>query len=246
MGKFEKFVVLAVLFLVTLILVVSLNTDEQQTLAQASLGGVEEVTPDPVIEPKLDLVPLWKVEDVDEDVDEVVTEVVVEEEAFDLSTAQLSGQIEEEPMIESEFLLPEDLIKLPEGTIIQELTGLTETYDSNFFSITVAKDETYQSIALKYYGDEGYAGMIRQVNDDPMTSPSAKTVMLPAFDVRVQRKNRASGQTYTVKTGDTFSGIALKCMDSASTLTVRNLFEANTETCPTLNGLQPGMVLVIP
>jgi len=245
MGKFEKFVVLAVLFLVTLILVVSLNTDEQETLAQASLGGVEEVTPDPVIEPTLDLVPLWKVEDLDEDLDEVVTEVIAEEVAFDPSTALLSGQVEQEP-IESEFLLPEDLIKLPEGAIIQELGGLTETYDSNFFSITVAGDETYQSIALKYYGDEGYAGMIRQVNDDPMTSPSAKTVMLPAFDVRVQRKNRASGQTYTVKTGDTFSGIALKCMDSASTLTVRNLFEANTETCPTLNGLQPGMVLVIP
>ena len=240
MGKFEKFVVLAVLFLVTLILVVSLNTSEQETLAQASLGGVGEVTPDPVTEPNLDLVPLWKVEDVDE----VVTEVVAEEEAFDLSTAQLSGQIEEEPMIESEFLLPEDLIKLPEGTIIKELAGLTETYDSNFFSITVAEDETYQSIALKYYGDGGYAGMIRQANDDPMTAPSAETVMLPAFDVRVQRKDRVIGKTHKVIVGDTFTGIAQKVYGDASQW--KKIYDANLDKVSSETGLRPGMDLVIP
>jgi nucleoid-associated protein YgaU len=240
MGKFEKFVVLAVLFLVTLILVVSLNTDEQETLAQASLGGAEEVTPDPVIEPTLDLVPLWKVEDVDEG----VTEFVAEEEAFDPSTVLLSGQVEEEPMIESEFLLPEDLIKLPEGAIIQELAGLTETYDSNFFSITVAEDETYQSIALKYYGDDGYAGMIRQANDDPMTAPSGETVMLPAFDMRVHRKDRASGKTHPVVTGDTFGGIAQRFYGDARQW--KKIMDANLDKVSSETGLRAGMILVIP
>ncbi len=240
MGKFEKFVVLAVLFLVTLILVVSLNTSEQETLAQASLGGVEEITPASVIEPSPDPVLLWKVEDVDE----VATEVVVAEEAFDISTALLSGQVEEEVLIESEFLLPEDLIKLPEGAILQELSGLTETKDPHVFSITVAEDETYKSIALKYYKDVAYAGMIRQANDDPMTAPSEQTVMLPAFDMRVQRKDRVSGKSHKVKPGDTFTKLAQMFYGDAGQW--KKIYEANLDKVSSETGLRPGMTLVIP
>jgi len=241
MGKFEKFVVLAVLFLVTLILVVSLNTNEPETLAQASLGGAEELTQDPVMETAPELVPLWRAEDIDEVVTEPET---LEEEAFDPSTSLLSGQVEEAVVIESDFLLPEDLIELPEGTLITQPIGLSETLDPNTFSIAVMEGDTYQSIALKYYGDESYAGMIRQANDDPMTSPSSELIMLPAFDVRVQRKDRASGKTYMVQTGDTFTGIALRYYGDAGLW--KRIFEANRDKVPSETGLRPGMTLAIP
>ena len=242
MGKFEKFVVLAVLFLVTLILVVSLNTNEPETLAQASLGGVEEVMPDPVIEPTPDPVSLWKAEDDDEDV--VKTAVVVDEESFDPATALLSGQVEEEVVIDSGFLFPEDLIEFPEGTILQEPIGLNETFDPNVFSLAVSAGDTYQSIALKYYGDARYAGMVQQANDDPMTEPLSETIMLPAFDVRVQRKDRASGKTHPVIRGDTFGGIAQQYYGDAGQW--KKIMDANLDKVSSETGLRPGMMLVIP
>ncbi len=245
MGKFEKFVVLAVLFLVTLILVVSLNTNEPETLAQASLGGVEEVMPDPVMEPTSDPVSLWMAEDDDEDVDEVKAAVVVDdEEAFDPVTALLSGQVDEEVVIESGFLHPEDLIDLPEGTILREPVGLNETFDSTVFSINVSAGDTYQSIALKYYGDARYAAMLQQANDDPMTEPVSETIMLPAFDMRVQREDRVSGKTHQVETGDTFGGIAQQYYRDAGQW--KKIMDANLDKVSSETGLRPGMILVIP
>ena len=92
MGKFEKLVVLAVLFLVTLILVVSLNTEEPTTLAQASLGGTSEVVMDVTPEPTPEPVVLWEpVEPIVEEPLGEPTPEAVEEEVFDPSTALLSS-----------------------------------------------------------------------------------------------------------------------------------------------------------
>jgi len=229
MGKFEKFIVLAVLFLVTLILVVSLNTNESAPLAHASLGGVEGVEDPGIVEPILGAVPLWKAEDIDQE----------EQEVFDPSSALLSGQVDE-----ADLLLPEDLIDLPAGTILIEASGLDETPDPNFFSMNVAEGDSYESIALTYYGDVGLANMVRQANDDPLAEPTRKKVMLPAFDMRVPSKDRVGGQTYTVESGDTFTGIALKVYRDATLW--KKIYDANIQTCPSQDGLRPEMVLVIP
>ncbi|MCH2107671.1 MAG: LysM peptidoglycan-binding domain-containing protein [Planctomycetes bacterium] len=244
MGKFEKLVVLVVLFLLPRILVVSLNTDEPKTLAQASLGGVEEAVEVVEVEPAQPLVS-WEALDVDElPEEEVGHSHPMEEEVLDTSTALLSGQVMEEAPLEAEFLLPEDLIGLPEGTILTQPVGLMETLDPNTFSIAVGEDDTYKSIALEYYGDEGYAGMIRQANDDPMTAPSAELVMLPAFDMRLQRRDRVGGKSHTVINGDTFTGIALRHYGNANLW--KRIHEANKAKCPTPLDLRAGMTLVIP
>ena len=247
MGKFEKLVVLVVLFLVTLILVVSLNTDEPKTLAQASLGGVEEaeeVVEVVEVEPAQPLVS-WEALDVDElPEEEVGHSHPMEEEVLDTSTALLSGQVMEEAPLEAEFLLPEDLIGLPEGTILTQPVGLMETLDPNTFSIAVGEDDTYKSIALEYYGDEGYAGMIRQANDDPMTAPSGETVMLPAFDMRLQRRDRVGGKSHLVKPGETLGSIAIQHYGDYKQW--KNILTANQHLFDQPKGMQHGMTLVIP
>ena len=247
MGKFEKLVVLVVLFLVTLILVVSLNTEEPTTLAQASLGGTSEVVMDVTPEPMPEPVVLWEpVEPIAEEPLGEPAPEAVEEEVFDPSTALLSSHVQVELEGGEERVPVElvDLVALPEGSILLQRAELTETLDPHTFKAAVEAGETYKSIALKFYGDESYAGMIRQANDDPMTAPEMEMVFLPAFDMRLQRRGRVGGKSHLVTTGDTFTGIALEYYGDASKW--RRIFDANEDKVSSETGLRPGMTLVIP
>ena len=247
MGKFEKLVVLVVLFLVPLILVVSLNTEEPTTLAQASLGGSSEVVMDVTPEPTPEPVVLWEPVEpiVEEPLGEPAPEAA-EEEVFDPSTALLSSHVQMELEAVEERVPAElvDLIALPEGSILMQRAELTQTLDPHTFKAAVEAGETYKDIALKFYGDESYAGMIRQANDDPMTAPSMEMVFLPAFDMRLQRRGRVGGKSHLVTTGDTFTGIALEHYGDASKW--RRIFDANQDKVSSETGLRPGMTLVIP
>ena len=192
MGKFEKIVVLAVLFLVTLILVVSLNTDEKDDLLHAALGGVEEITlGDPVEATLVSSRAEWKAEDIDG----------LESAAFDLASAPLSGRVEKETLILPAFVFPE-------GSILCEWEGLVETRDPALFLHTVSEGETYESLALWYYGDISFSEVLRLANDDLQDVPMVETVIIPAFDQRLKLDDRLSGRTFIVKTGDTFTGIS--------------------------------------
>jgi len=228
MGKFEKFVVLTVLFLVTLILVVSLNTSEPETLAHASLGGVEEVTPAPILEVDPEPLALWKPVDVEEP----------ETAVFDPSTALLLGKVEEEVAMS----YPE--VMLPEGSLLCETIGLSETVDPNLFMHAVVEGETYESLALQYYGDASLKSLLRQANDDLQDVPTGESVMLPAFDLRVKTADRLSCETYIVAEGDTFTGISLKHYGDADLW--RQIYEANTDQVSSPTGLRPGMTIKIP
>ena len=241
MGKFEKFVVLAVLFLVTLILVVSLNTNEPEALAQASLVGNEsetldhaalvegeEVIPDDPVELASEPITTeWSVVDSDES----------EPALLDLSTVLLSGHVEEKaPIVHA--------VMLPEGSIICDAMGLVETPDPSIFLYTSAKDDTYESLAIRYYGDASLPDMLVRANDDLGGQVTAATVLIPAFDRRVKRDDRRSGRTYTVKTGDTFTQISLDLYGDANLWL--KIYEANEDVVFSPDGLRPGMILRIP
>lgn len=246
MGKFEKLVVLVVLFLVTLILVVSLNTDDPESLAHAGIGRIEaEVTtyapvdPEAVPDPMLDPVNMdWMVVDPEE----------TESAVFDPSSALLSTRVE------SETTSGPAGVQLPEGSILLTSVSLTETLLPDLFLHTWQEGDTYESLTALYYGDPACVDLLLRVNDDRVDVPIGDTVFIPAFDVRERPRNRrrrvvdlqpiGGGVIYRTLEGDSLWKISKKHYGNGSSWNV--IYEANLEVLKSPDSVLPGMELRIP
>jgi nucleoid-associated protein YgaU len=253
MGKFEKIVVLAVLFLVTLILVVSMNTGELEGVPHAAVGGGAETRPQE-LEAEL-------ISDVETVVDEMQAseglEVVPVPAAFDPSSVLLSGQIDDPSAIEAGFKEEETVdaaLALPEGALLITLEGLVETPELGQYWHTCSEGDTYKSLAKTYYGDASFYAMLQHVNDAWGSAPVGDTVLIPSFDVRAVKRDRrgrhvdpqpiGSGVTYRVLEGDNLWKISVKHYGKGT----KNfeIFEANRDVLKSEDALRPGMLLQIP
>ncbi len=253
MGKFEKIVVLAVLFLVTLILVVSMSTEELEGVPHAAVDGGGEVREVELIaEPVADAQPNATTADLEVDPGLV---------SFEPSNALLSGQVEVPVAVEAgytetgtEMELAEAALQLPEGALLITLAGLTETPEPGSYWHTCAEGDTYKSLATLYYGDPSFYALLQHVNDAWGSAPVGDTVIIPAFDVRVSPRERrvrhvdpqpiGSGVTYRVLEGDNLWKISVKHYGKGS----KNLeiYEANRDVMKSEDALRPGMTLRIP
>lgn len=79
-------------------------------------------------------------------------------------------------------------------------------------------------------------------SDTPVATPNTET-KVPSPDV-APPKVSAAGRTYTVKSGDTLSGISQEMYGSASKYI--KIFEANTDQLDNPDKIRPGQVLIIP
>ena len=256
MGKFEKIVVLAVLFLVTLILVVSMNTGELEGVPHAAVGGGGEWREPALIEPLLDAEPVAAGQS------EVLSEAPLEAAevapiSFDPSGTLLSGQVETPAVVEADYAEPEATEVVPElsdGALLITLTGLTETPEPGHYWHTCAEGDTYKSLATLYYGDSSFYALLQHVNDAWGSAPVGDTVIIPAFDVSVSPRGRrvrhvdpqpiGSGVTYRVLEGDNLWKISVKHYGKGT----KNLeiFKANRDVLKSEDALRPGMLLQIP
>jgi nucleoid-associated protein YgaU len=253
MGKFEKIVVLAVLFLVTLILVVSMNTGELEGVPHAAVGGGEPLMSEPILE-------------IEADEAEGVMELVEADPAlasFDPSSALLSGQIEavavdEAPAVVEAAFTEAEVVKpdpeLPEGALLITLDGLSETPEPGTYWHTCAEGDTYKSLATRYYGDASFYALLQHVNDAWGSAPVGETVIIPSYDVRSKRRGTrgrivdmkpvGGGVSYRVLEGDNLWKISVKHYGKGS----KNLeiYEANRDVLKTPDALRPGMLIQIP
>jgi nucleoid-associated protein YgaU len=266
MGKFEKIVVLAVLFLVTLILVVSMNTGELEGVPHAAIGGGVELG-----EPALTAEPVSAAEL--EAPDEAPVEVLeVAPVSFDPSGALLSGQVEALAVVEASSAVEAPAVVeasaveasaveameaasgLSDGALLITLEGLVETPEPGHYWHTCAEGDTYKSLARLYYGDPSFYALLQHVNDAWGSAPVGDTVIIPAFDVRVSPRGRrvrhvdpqpiGSGVTYRVLEGDNLWKISVKHYGKGT----KNLeiYEANRDVLKSEDALRPGMLLQIP
>ena len=258
MGKFEKIVVLAVLFLVTLILVVSMNTGELEGVPHAAVGGgemsQEPLRPERMLEPVTGVLNEGVIEPVEADSALV---------SFDPSSALLSGQIEavsadEAPVVVeagfTEVEVAEAALQLPEGALLITLDGLSETPEPGTYWHTCAEGDTYKSLATRYYGDASFYALLQHVNDAWGSAPVGETVIIPSYDVRSKRRGTrgrivdmkpvGGGVSYRVLEGDNLWKISVKHYGKGS----KNLeiYEANRDVLKTPDALRPGMLIQIP
>jgi phage tail protein X len=256
MGKFEKIVVLAVLFLVTLILVVSMNTGELEGVPHAAVGGGGDWREPALIEPVLGAEPALggELEVLGEEPMEAPEVALI---SFDPSGALLSGQVETSPVVEASYTEPETTQVTPElsdGSLLITMEGLIETPEPGHYWHTCAEGDTYKSLARLYYGDPSFYALLQHVNDAWGSVPVGDTVIIPAFDVRVSPRGRrvrhvdpqpiGSGVTYRVLEGDNLWKISVKHYGKGT----KNLeiFKANRDVLKSEDALRPGMLLQIP
>lgn len=124
-----------------------------------------------------------------------------------------------------------------------------------FFQHTVRKGETFDSIAKKYYGQNGRGSVIAKAN--PMTDPNRLTagrvIQVPKDPGNIQGvpvqpkalpEPGPAPEEYVVQQGDTLSGIAQEVYGESRLW--RTIFEANRDQLPTETSLRAGQRLRIP
>ena len=252
MGKFEKMVVLAVLLLSAIVLAVSLNDDGVEVEAIGPLSAaaerIEEQSQDPV-----PAAPGLAQEDpgylLFGEVKSVAPEGPAPEPREDLSGL-------DEPVPD----------KGSEARILKSTRGLTPSALDDFMVYDVAASDTWNGLAMRFYGDGRYTTILRMANEEGELRGGAK-IYVPVFDfgqeARADRRPLAPeeappaspgvvaastppliGRVYVVQNGDSLSGLALKAYGNGKLWWP--IYDANRDGMRNPDWLQVGMKLVIP
>ncbi|MEL6328951.1 MAG: LysM domain-containing protein [Planctomycetota bacterium] len=129
-----------------------------------------------------------------------------------------------------------------------------------FERYTVGPSETFQTIARDRYGSVALWTVIAQANPlvDPERPLEGRTISVPLDPGNVQgvpvaettggranrQPDRAPTTEYTVRPGDTLSGIAQRLLGSSAR--AREIFELNRDRMPSMDSLRVGQVIMVP
>lgn len=178
MGKFEKLVVLTVLFAVAIVLAISFNRNKE---AQASdpLSGAEQVLGQeaPPSEPLPELDPTTSVPPAADaaaakDAQEKSLLLNAGPESLDQAAASSTSltKLTAEPQSD------------PSRPILKESTALRPSFSDNYMVYIAAEGDTWASLAQRFYQDGRYTRNLLRANDE-MPSPTAGTsILVPVFD----------------------------------------------------------------
>jgi len=243
MGKVEKLVVLSVLFIISVILVVSLSTNgsPQDVLASAGDGGAQKGpeldagpgpgtdaartrNPDPIAEPVTPVI------DDDETVPDNNPAVSSEEPERKVMT--LTSEVDP-----AQAGLPS--AKIPAGWDLTTLTDLRDTFDPELKIFACSDGDTFNGLAARFYGDAGKAGLLERNNEGLARLAAGQEIWVPVRD-----DGGFSGNSYTVQDGESLWIIAKKVYGKGSRW--GEIFEENRDVLKSSDALKVGMTLRIP
>lgn len=214
MGQFEKIVVLAVLFTITVIVVASLSTQEEEPAVGPRLGvdlprevpaqprgtlpgarlplGTEETTRPPAFAFET---PAPR--------PEAPRPELPPSPSIDPLGADLVGA-STPPAAEpgrgggrSTLLLSADVADpaaapadLPAGTILVRSAGLERTPHRDFMSFEPRAGDTFASLAERFYGNSARAALLRLANEGRRELRAGEPILVPIFDLARQEPER--------------------------------------------------------
>jgi len=241
MGKVEKIAVLTVLFLIALILVVSMTTDNPLDKGRAALLGEQPnakvANNDPAPAP----------------VNKLLSATVTPEPA---------------PVVAPPPAAPAALV-LPPRSLLKTTEGLSEGYDGKRLLYSWQAGDSYVGLAKKLYGEPTKFTLIQNANEGREDIQPGEKILVPIFDVEdvvdadvhaapktPATKNKsgseskksapvsAAGRTHTVKKGDSLWKIAkAELGDSARW---NEIYELNKDKLKSPEALRDGMQLKLP
>lgn len=122
---------------------------------------------------------------------------------------------------------------------------------------TLAKDDTFPSLAKKYFGSEKFANAIARANPvmDPRRLRPGRVVKIPVDPTNIQGKPAPGAATggeeaaprvteYVVQSGDTLSGIAQELLGDSSR--ADEIYRLNRDVMTSPDELRLGITLKIP
>jgi nucleoid-associated protein YgaU len=236
MGKVEKLVVLSVLFIISVILVVSLSTGgspnevlakgdgeraQKSTELDAGTDAERSRTPDPITEP----VTGGPASNADE-------APIVQGDA-ERNVLTLTSEVDPAGRAD----LPAAVI--PAGWNLTTLAGLRDTFDPELKLFVCTEGDTFNSVAAKFYGDAGKAGLLQRNNEGLTALATGQEIWVPVRD-----DLGFSGNSYIVQDGESLWIISKKVYGKGSRW--GELFEENRDVLKSSDALKVGMTLRIP
>jgi nucleoid-associated protein YgaU len=271
MGKVEKIVVLSVLFLITLILVVSLSsTPEDPSRAQTGTNLARV--------PAGEALPGTARPAARNPAPGSTTALAAEREAARPGTL-LDSSVAAEPRASAPDTTPAPVTTpapapaadLPQGTVLVSADGLLPSYLDDYRFYAWRQGDTWEAVAERYRG-AGRTGLLRRANEGRERVAPGEKILVPVFDLEPGRRdapaavltasamtpsgvpgpaaaarpvqNAAGGTGYTVVEGDSLWRIAKKVYGEGSRW--QSIFDATRDVLATADDLAPGQTLRIP
>jgi nucleoid-associated protein YgaU len=125
-----------------------------------------------------------------------------------------------------------------------------------FIDHIVQKNESFESIAKKYFGPKAGASIIAKANPfvDPLRIQPGRVLRIPkdpgniqgvpTAPVKPEVSPRTTSNTYVVKSGDSLSKIASKVYGDSRM--AKKIFDANKDRMKNIDSLKVGQELIIP
>lgn len=239
MGKVEKLAVLAVLFLIAVILVVSMTTDNPINRANAAVLGEKPA----VAASEGGSKPLEAQPDTG-------------------ASKLLSMNAKEAPAAAAPTPSAPQPMAIPTGSLLKTTDGLCEGFDSKRMLYTWQTGDTYVALAKKLYGEPTKFTLIQNANEGREDMQPGDKILVPVYDVenvvevptpvKIEGKSKtaksapvsAAGRTHLVKKGESLSKIAkLELGDSRRW---PEIFDLNKDKLKSPESLRDGMQLALP
>ena len=233
MGKVEKIAVLSVLFLIAVILVVSMTTDNPLQTADAAVLG--EKPP--------------------------AAQVQAQNPAPDQGLNLLSATVS--PAVPEPAPAGPAALAIPSGSLLKTTDGLSPGFDSQRLLYTWQSGDSYVKVATKLYGVPAKFSVIQNANEGREDIQPGEKILVPVYDVEnvveVAEKPApkktvaeepkaaplsASGRSHTVKKGESLWKIAKAELGDANRW--KDIYEINRDKLKSPEALRDGMQLRLP
>ncbi|MAF65962.1 MAG: hypothetical protein CMJ84_09950 [Planctomycetes bacterium] len=275
MGQFEKIVVLTVLFLVSVILVISMRSEDGDLLAGAAAAGVAlegpgqtelEVPPAPVRLQGLGATDTMAggpvaLPEFDEIVENEVATEAGAPAANEAGEAPREGRaVEQTEKKASEWLLsstigavsaPEKVapVGLPRGSALVSVAGLEEVLPGGDRLYTWRAGDSFAKLAQRYYGNPRAVELLRRANEGRGEIVAGEQIWVPVHAERAEGVavggEEGDFTLYVVGEGDSLWNIARRHYGAGDAYL--RIFDANREALVDIDAvLAPGTELRLP
>lgn len=179
MGKFEKLVVLTVLFVAAIVLAISLNRGSDQVEASDPLSGAREL--------------------LDQEDLSAPEAPAAQPKGADDSTGVVQGENQAPGLMLNAGLEPAPSAGLqpttsasqgltleprsdPSSRILADVNGLRPSFLDEYMMYTVVEGDTWSSLAQRFYQDGQYTRNLHLANEDMPELAPGKEILVPVFD----------------------------------------------------------------
>lgn len=225
MGKLEKVIVLSVLFVVAVILVVSLTTDNPLDKNNVSILG----QPAPKVDPLGGGAPAASTALAQNGAAAVAP---TNAQAPGQPGALLSSNVNTAPAAPAAAPIG----GIPAGSLLKRLDGLQDSYLPDMKFYTWKSGDSYRGIAEQYYGDWTKFPLLRRANEGRKQVQIGEKVLVPVFDLDPAATANAPGLVAALQSAPAGAGASVPAATTPVAERANTPVKASSKKAPAASG----------